>query len=363
VVGRRAQASPSLTPLRVLLVCDWFLKYVGPFAEALVARGAHVGLLCRAHAHEFAGDADERGRILAAAATAGVEVMEVPGRAASLVGAARPVAAALRFDADVVHAQSEIHDPRLLVAVGRKPLVLMVHDPRPHLGAAARPLRLRLWRELWERRADCLLVHSEALSAALPPGKPVRVLAHGAVVRAAPFPAPERGVVLLFGRLEYYKGVRVLLRAMETVWAERPQTTLLVAGRGPELVQIPHDPRIETLSGYVPEAEIDALMSRASLVVLPYLEASQSGVGAEAIARGVPIVATQVGGLADLALDASYVVPPGDAPALALALLRHLDDADDVRTRVLEHARREVGWDGVAERALGLYRELSGRRR
>jgi len=169
--------------------------------------------------------------------------------------------------------------------------------------------------------------------------------------------------VLLFGRLEYYKGVRVLLRAMDTVWAARPEARLLVAGRGPELSQIPERPEIETHAGYVAETEVDGLMARASLVVLPYLEASQSGVGAEATARGVPVVVTDVGGLRDLALDATYVVDAGDAAALADALLRHLDDSDEVRARVLARARQEIGWDGVAERAVGIYRELMEHRR
>ena len=365
MVRSRAQTSASLSasPVRVLLVCDWFLKYVGPFAEALARTGTRVALLCRDHAHEFGGDRDERLRILGSAADAGVEILEVPGRAADVVHGAPTIAAALRFGAGVVHAQSEIHDPRLLAAVGRRPLVLTVHDPRPHLGAAPRPLRLRLWRELWERRASCLVVHSAALAGALRSGRPVRVLPHGAVVRTTPFAVPERRVVLLFGRLEYYKGVRVLVRAMDTVWAARPETTLLVAGRGPELAHIPERPEIETLAGYVPEAEVDGVMSRASLVVLPYLEASQSGVGAEATARGVPVVVTDAGGLQELALDPSYVVAAGDADALADALLRHLDDSDEVRGRVLEQARQKIGWDAVAERALQLYRELVETRR
>jgi glycosyltransferase involved in cell wall biosynthesis len=320
-------------------------------------------LLCRDHAYEFGGDRDERLRILAVAADAGVEIIETPGRASAVARGAPAIASALRFRADVVHAQSEIHDPRLLAAVGTRPLVLTVHDPRPHLGAAPRPLRLRLWRDLWERRASVLVVHSAALAGGVRSGKPVRVLPHGAVVRAEPFAVPERRAVLLFGRLEYYKGVRVLVRAMDTVWSARPETTLLVAGRGPELAHVPQRPQIETLPGYVPEAEVDEVMGRASLVVLPYLEASQSGVGAEATARGVPVVVSDAGGLGDLALDPTYVVAAGDAAALADALLRHLDDSDEVRARVLERARQAIGWDAVAERAVGLYRELGETRR
>jgi glycosyltransferase involved in cell wall biosynthesis len=295
--------------------------------------------------------------------SSGVEVIEIGGRASSVARAAAPLARVRRWNADVIHAQSEIHDPRLLAATGRKPLALMVHDPRPHLGAARRPLRLRLWKQLWERRADYLLVHSRALAAELGPQKPVRVLAHGAEVRDEALPAPSTPAVLLFGRLEYYKGVRVLVRAMQTVWASRPDTLLLVAGAGSELAAVPADPRIRTIPGYVPEDEVDALMAQASLVVLPYLEASQSGVGSRAIGAGVPVVVTDVGGLPELALDLSYVVRPGDEEALAVALLRHLDDPRSVREAVLSRARREFGWDSVAARAAQIYDELAAVRR
>ena len=343
---------------RVLLLCDWFLKYVGPYAQALARRDVDVAVFCRDHAYEFGGDRAERARVLDAMRVAGVEVIELAGRGSSVARAVAPLAAVRRWQADVAHAQSEIHDPRLLAAVGGTPLALMVHDPEPHLAAAPRPLRLRLWRQLWERRADCLLVHSSSLADGLPTGKPVRVLPHGAVVRETPLPAPSTPTVLLFGRLEYYKGVRVLLAAMNIVWEQRPEALLLVAGKGPELAAVPRHPRIEVVPGYVPETEVEALLARASLVVLPYLEASQSGVGSIAVGLGVPVVVSDAGGLSELASDPSFVAPAGEAQALADALLRHLDDGEAVRAEVLARARREIGWDSVAARAVEIYDEL-----
>ena len=124
-------------PPRVLLVCDWFLRYVVPYAIALHERGVDVALLCRDHAHEFNGSATEREHLLAGLDRAGVSVFEIPGRVRSLraVRASVDVAAAVRrFRPDVVHAQSEIHDPRLLAAVTGYPTVLTVHDPELHWG-------------------------------------------------------------------------------------------------------------------------------------------------------------------------------------------------------------------------------------
>ena len=352
------QAAPA--DRRVLLLCDWFLKYVGPFAEALRRAGVSVAVVIRDHAYEFGGDQAERRRVVDSMIAAGVEVIELPGRGTSFLRAVPALRRARRWRADVAHAQSEIHDPRMLGLVAGMPLALMVHDPSPHLGAARRPLRLRTWQFLWQRRANYLLVHSAGLASALDTSKPVRILPHGAEVWSEPMPAPARSTIVLFGRLEYYKGVRVLLAAMELVWEQRPETLLVVAGQGPELSVVPSDPRIDVVRGYVPEADVDRVLGRASVVVLPYLEASQSGVGVQAIGRGIPVVVTNVGGLPELALDESFVVPAGDAGALAQALLRHLDHPPALRERVLAHARAEVGWDCVAERAVRIYDELVG---
>jgi glycosyltransferase involved in cell wall biosynthesis len=283
----------------------------------------------------------------------------MPGANTSLErGAWSAALAARRFGADLVHAQSEILDPRLLLATAGMPVVLMVHDPQPHLGAARHRPHHRTLQTLWRRRADLLLVHGERLAESMHVRQPVRVLPHGMTPRPAPVPAPADAAILLFGRLEYYKGVRLLLRAMESVWEQRPETRLIIAGTGSEESVIPDDPRIDLIRRYIPESEIDALFARASLVALPYLDASQSGVGLLSLGRGIPVVVTDVGDLPDLAVDDSFVARPNDAASVAAALLAHLDHDTAFREGVLARARARFGWDAVAERALELYDEL-----
>jgi glycosyltransferase involved in cell wall biosynthesis len=169
--------------------------------------------------------------------------------------------------------------------------------------------------------------------------------------------------VLFFGRLQRYKGLDVLVTAMQDVWASRPEVRLLVLGDGPEARRLPDDARVEASIGYVPEAAADTAFRRASLVVLPYVQASQSGVGMLALARGVPTVVTSVGSLPELALSSAFVVPPADPAALARAILAQLDHGPDVRRAVLRRARDEFGWDRLGARALRLYEELLRARR
>ena len=67
-------------PVRVALACDWFLKYTCAQAAAMARAGADVLLLCREHAGEFGGDADERRATLEIARDARALVLEAPGR-------------------------------------------------------------------------------------------------------------------------------------------------------------------------------------------------------------------------------------------------------------------------------------------
>jgi glycosyltransferase involved in cell wall biosynthesis len=187
------------------------------------------------------------------------------------------------------------------------------------------------------------------------------VIPHGITARQVPLPPPETPTVLLFGRLEAYKGVEVLVDAMRILWEHRPDVRLIVAGQGDAARLVPSDPRITLMARYISEHDIEALLSRASVVALPYTQASQSGVGLLAIAAGVPVVVSDLGGLPELAPEASFVAEPGRPDMLADALRRHVDDGLDVRRDVLRHARGHFSWEHAAQLTTELYDELMAR--
>jgi len=351
--------------MRVALVCDWFLKYVRPLATSLAAGGADVLLVCRDHAWEFGGDHGEREACLEALDRAGVRVAVVPGRVSEpgrLGGAARAARTLRRFAPDVVHAQDN-GDPRLLGSAAGHPLVLTLHDPVPHSGAPAPSRLARAVRRAWLRRANSIIVHGARLADEVGPrvGRDrVVVVPHGTTTRECPLVRPVRRSVLLFGRLEPYKGVHVLTEAMARVWRTRPDVGLTIAGEGPCVPRLPAGAPVRVRVGYVPEAELEAAFAAASLLALPYLDASQSGVGLLAIGRGVPAVVTDAGSLPDLACRSELVCPPGDARALAGAILAHVDHGRDLREEVIAHARERFAWPVVADRTLEVYRRAAG---
>lgn len=350
--------------MRVLIVCDFLFKYGAQQARSLAQIGHEVAMLCRSHALEFGGADAERDELVAGLRREGIKMLVVPGRVRSAAALPRMVEIqrALRaWRPQVVHVH-ENHDPRLLAMTAGYRTVLTVHDPLGHPGAP----ELTRWENWafrhWFRRADRFVVHGQALVDELAPivgrGRIV-VIPHGAWPRAAPLPRPDSQSVLLFGRLERYKGVEVLVGAMRLVWERRPGAKLVVAGSGEAARLVPADERVSLIPRYISEGEVGSLLAEASLVALPYTQASQSGVGLLAISAGVPVVVSDLGALPELAHDPSFVFEAGNQRALADAILRHLDHGPEVRSAVLRHAESRFSWQRAAQLTTELYGELT----
>lgn len=234
--------------------------------------------------------------------------------------------------------------------------VPVVHDAAPHPGDASPLFGWRLDRELAAARAAVVL--SEAVAeavAARRPGLPLIRLAIGAHLPHGAATAAARGSdFLFFGRIRRYKGLDLLRDAWPAVRAAHPGATLRILGEGdldgcaPGLSALPG---VSVDLRWVPDDAMAAEVASAGVLVLPYREASQSGVVPIALALGVPVVATAVGGLAAQVADgrSGLVVPP-DQAALATAMARMLDAP--LRDRLAAGAR-EAGaalsdWDAHA---------------
>jgi glycosyltransferase involved in cell wall biosynthesis len=353
--------------VRVALACDWFLKYAAAQAAALPDAGAEVMLICREHPFEFGDSEQERSRTLDSARSAGVRVLELPGRLwdpaalSELIRIRREIS---RFAPEVVHVHDGV-DPRALALLPvRAPTVLTIHDPAPHPGQPRSRVPPKRWllegsRQIWRARAGVLVVHSERLRNELKLRRRQRcaVVPHGTYVRSEPLAPPALATVGFFGRVEPYKGLDVLARAMPRVWEVRPDVHLKVAGSGPSTLPL-SDPRVQVQQGYLPETEVETFFRGTSLAVLPYTEASQTGAGSVAVGYGVPIVASRLGGLPDLVLDETYLVEAGDPAGLAAAIIRHVDDGPEVRTRVLANVANAKSWAAAATLSLAVYEQL-----
>jgi glycosyltransferase involved in cell wall biosynthesis len=346
------------SPDRVAVVCDSFLYWASPQAIALQETGLNVTLYYVDRGSDFTGSKADRTCLLERAKAHGVEIVPIPRFRVTAMGKhtlwlhrdiRRRGIATL-----VVHSHV---DPRYATLALTQPVALILHDPKVHSGdtISTFPLPVRLIARVAELTASCLVIHSELLHDQVRPllrRLPIGVIPLGIEMAPAPSEVPESRQLLLFGRLFAYKGVTTALEAFRLLPAELSDTKLLVAGRGP-LADLARGYRnVEVREEYIADADIAALIDRSRLVLLPYKDATQSGVGLLAVARGVPCVVTRTGGLPELLPDSSegLVVPPGDPSSLAEAIVAHLDHGADLRRTIYDHAEAHFACPVAARR-------------
>jgi glycosyltransferase involved in cell wall biosynthesis len=254
--------------------------------------------------------------------------------------------------------------------VSRVPYVVTVH------GADAYTLKGRLSRlvkRIVMRRASAVLPVSGDIARTLDLPADVPVLRMGvdtaAVREAIGQRRPEPGLLVAIGRLADKKGIDVLLDALVKV----PGGRLEVVGDGPDRAALEAqtralglDDRVRFLGRQPRDGVVDALR-RATAVVIPSIVGAGGDmegtpvVLCEAMAAGVPVVASALGGLGECLVDGKtgLLVPPGDVEALAGALARVVDGLVDLEALGLaaeEEAQRtlDIGTiGGVYDRVLG----------
>jgi glycosyltransferase involved in cell wall biosynthesis len=203
-------------------------------------------------------------------------------------------------------------------------------------------------RILW--RGDGLIVMSEEdfalLRRALPWGK-IRGTTHPpydvfsrtptdrASARAKLKLDPNEPVLLFFGFIRKYKGLKFLIEALALV-RKRIPAKLIVTGEFWEDARPYHEliqklglkDAIQIHDTYIPNDEIATYFSATDCAVLPYLEATQSGVAQVAIGFDTPVITTNVGGMSETIEHerSGLIVPPADAAALAAAIERFFDE-------------------------------------
>ncbi|MGE4552406.1 MAG: glycosyltransferase family 4 protein [Desulfovibrionaceae bacterium] len=164
----------------------------------------------------------------------------------------------------------------------------------------------------------------------------------------AEFGVPEgRQTVVLVGRVEWEKNHPLMFQGFKLLLDRLPETTLLVVGDGTKLEEMRALARDMGLAdkvvftGY--EARAQAIIAGADLLAQPSLTDPFSRTVLEAMALGVPVVATDVGGVREAVEHEvnGLLTPVGDAPALAEAMARLLGDPG-LRTRLADNARRTI---------------------
>jgi glycosyltransferase involved in cell wall biosynthesis len=355
--------------MHVCLVATGFSDYSVEAASALAAR-CRVTLI--ADANHISRDSDQE-KVQAFAQAGELHLFRqhrLPFRLAACVSVLSQIIRA-RPDAVILHEHAHPHLSWLHRQISRvAPTLLIVHDPMPHTGNdSVLASRNRHAIEIERSHASAFLLHGEycqnLLRQQMPDDpRPMLIIPHGPILHPHTEPAHSQGKrILMFGRMEAYKGLDILLEAARLLAQRAPEIELRLAGNGPEL------DRLETkfielgttsiYKGFVPRDLALQEFSDCALVVAPYSEATQSGVVAAAFANGRPVVASRVGGLPDFITDGSdgTLVTPGDPEALANALMTlTLDPATLTRMSInaTHKIMNEMSWDRFAAIVLSL---------
>ena len=173
-------------------------------------------------------------------------------------------------------------------------------------------------------------------------------------------PVDEK-VLLFFGFVREYKGLKHLIKAMPEVKRRLGNVRLIVAGAfGSDRVSYRRiiddngaNDCIEVVDRYIADNEVEKYFAACDIAVLPYESATQSGIVQIAFGFGKPVIVTNVGGLPDVVADGQtgYIVERGDPGQLADAIVRFYEN--DMAERFEAQVRREAdrfSWDRLVEK-------------
>jgi len=279
-----------------------------------------------------------------------------------------------KFQPGIVHVQEAVGPRRIFSTLAiaslmkrRALIALTVHDPVPHSGRDQATMRRFAWMSAHVRRiADIVVVHgafcANAIRSSLQLDRQRLIISdHGLILEPSRFgPPPLSSCIKLytFGRMEAYKGIEVLLDMAKILHAESFPFELTIAGRGPEMERLAGPfgqlPEVRLLNGFVSPNDAIASIQEAECVMLPYLNATQSGVLAAAFAGRRYVIASRIGGIPDIVSNGEngLLVPAGDATALAEAV-KSISRDPPLRARLragaIATAQGRLNWDVICD--------------
>jgi len=175
----------------------------------------------------------------------------------------------------------------------------------------------------------------------------------------------DEKVVIFVGTLRPVKGVKYLIKAMEIIIQKNTNTRLMLVGNGEDRGKLEKLVKEFVLEkhvifvGKVPNEKVPEYMVASDVFVLPSLSEGFPVVILEAMASGLPIVATKVGGLPEIIKDGEngFLVEPKNPKEIAEKVLLLLED-DELRERISRSFKEKVknySWESVVKRLEEVY--------
>lgn len=259
----------------------------------------------------------------------------------------------------------------------RTKVVNTIHDPVKHEGDRLSHAVNDSWVKFIGRYfTRKYIVHADALISTLVKSykisaKRVVKIPHGNFEIYKKFqtkwPPAENNSILFFGRIWPYKGLEYFIEAANLVCRERQDVRFVIGGVGDDLTQytdkILNKENFVIMNEHISLDVAGQLFHQATLVVLPYIQATQSGVIPVAYSYGKPVIASNVGGLPEVVIDGvtGFLVEPRSYEQIAERILYFLNNPE-VRIQMgesaYEFAHHELSWSNIADQCLHLYSSL-----
>lgn len=286
------------------------------------------------------------------------------------------------FKPDIMHFQRGYPwlNP-ILPLLGRTyPLIATIHDVVPHIGDRSSSRIPAFISTMAIKYADQVIVHGKKLKQMMiekfnKPANNIHVVMRGDYYSFFMYNynnftshqvKEQDHLVLFFGTIWEYKGLRYLIEAEPLITKNVPTAMIVIAGRGENFRKyekiMTHKEKFIVYNQFIPNEMVAKLFQKACIVVLPYVEASQSGIVPLAYAFKKPVVVTSVGSIPEVVDDGEtgYIVPPRNPQKLAEAIIELLKDKEK-RKKMGENAYRktkeELCWDNVAIKTIEVYKK------
>jgi glycosyltransferase involved in cell wall biosynthesis len=253
------------------------------------------------------------------------------------------------FKPDVIHLQlgGGIVDLAFLPFFKKYPLVATFHDVKLHTGENS--WKTNFIRHWLRKYSNKIIVHGEKLKFKKYERKDLKEVGN---------------LVLFLGRIYKYKGLEYLIKAEPMITKEVPNAKIVIAGAGENFKKyeemMANRNNFNVHNYHVSYKEGAELFQRCSVVVLPYIDASQSAVVPIAYAFKKPVVVTDVGAIPEIVDDGvtGFIVPPKNPEAFADAIVKLLKD-EKLRKQMGENAykklKTDLSLDKIAEKTIKVY--------
>ncbi|MFX0203881.1 MAG: glycosyltransferase family 4 protein [Candidatus Hodarchaeota archaeon] len=281
------------------------------------------------------------------------------------------------FAPSIIHYQADGHPWIWLTFrfLPKTPLVTTVHDVKAHPGDKPSGIFHKFPHRQVIRPAAQLIVHGGkqrdlAAREFSYPCEQISVIPHGGFPMLKELfnaETTEKGKeVLFFGRILRYKGLEYLIRAEPLISQAIPDFKIVIAGSCPDFGRyeqmMVNRKNFIVHNRYISDREVAHLFQNTTVVVLPYIEASQSGVVPMAFTFGRPVVVTDVGSISEVVThgETGLVVPAEDTESLAGAIIQLLK-ISALRNRMKRQIeivnKTLLSWEVIADRTLEVYKQ------